>query len=63
MLDGVASSNQAKITNDIVNYYENVLLEQFFWRPRLDEIAFDILGGQEIEHLKDHLRSSRSDKY
>ncbi|XP_041009220.1 uncharacterized protein LOC121253280 [Juglans microcarpa x Juglans regia] len=49
MIDGVTSSNQDEISNHVVKYYENVLSEQFSWRPRLDGLTFDVLGSQEVE--------------
>lgn len=44
LADVMTISNQKEIRDHIVNYYENLLLEQFSWRPRLDTLTFNTIG-------------------
>lgn len=46
MVDRSVSPNPTEITNHIVNYYKNLLLEKFSWRPRLDGLQLDALDSQ-----------------
>lgn len=52
MIDGAASLNQEKIFDQVVNYYENILSEQFSWRLRLHGLSFEVLDSQAVESHK-----------
>lgn len=51
-IDGVVSLNHDEISDHIVHHFESVLTKQFYWRPKVDGLHFNILDLQELEQLE-----------
>ena len=51
-VNGLVSSNQVVIQNHVVQFYESLLLEQYYWRPTLDNLVFDSLDTEEASRLQ-----------
>jgi hypothetical protein len=47
VVNGSLSSNFAEIREHIVQFYNQLYLEQFSWRPNLDGLAFTSIGDDE----------------
>jgi hypothetical protein len=52
MVNGSPSSDPASISEHVVNYYESMFSEPLSWRPRLDNLEFDRLNGDEASSLE-----------
>jgi hypothetical protein len=53
IVNGSSSSDPACFGEHIVNYYESLFTEPLSWRPRLDNLEFDRLNGEEASSLED----------
>jgi hypothetical protein len=53
IVNGSPSSDPACIGEHVVNYYESLFSEPLSWRPRLDNLEFDRLNGEEVSSLED----------
>jgi hypothetical protein len=49
---GSSTSDPTCIGEHIVNYYESLFSEPLSWRPRLDNLEFDRLNGEEASSLE-----------
>jgi hypothetical protein len=47
LVNGSISSDQTEIRDHIVNFYDKLIIEQFYWRPKLDGLAFDSIDEEE----------------
>ena len=52
IVNGSLTSDPACIGEHIVNYYESLFSEPLSWRPRLDNLEFDRLNGEEASRLE-----------
>jgi hypothetical protein len=53
IVDGSPTSDLDSIGEHVVNYYESLFSEPLSWRPRLDNLEFDRLNGEEASSLED----------
>jgi hypothetical protein len=53
IVDGSPTSDLACIGEHVANYYESLFSEPLSWRPRLDNLEFDRLNGEEASSLED----------
>jgi hypothetical protein len=53
IVNGSSTSNLASTGEHVVTYYESLFLEPLSWRPRLDNLEFDRLNGEEASSLED----------
>jgi hypothetical protein len=44
MVNGTASTDHFEISENIVQFYNNLYAKQFSWRPNLDDLSFDSCG-------------------
>ena len=54
-VDGTPKSDPASISDQIVTFYESLFAEPLSWRPRLDNLEFDMLNVEEASSLEDPL--------
>jgi hypothetical protein len=52
IVNGSPTSDPACIGEHVVNYYESLFSEPLSWRPRLDNLEFDRLNGEEVSSLE-----------
>jgi hypothetical protein len=52
IVDGSPTSDPDSIGEHVVNYYESLFTEPLSWRPRLDNLEFDRLNGEEAASLE-----------
>jgi hypothetical protein len=52
LVNGSISSNQSTIRDHIVQFYDNLFLEQFRWRPKLDDLDFYSIDVEEAFWLE-----------
>ena len=48
-----STSDPRIISNHIVNFYDSLFTEPLSWRPRLDNLEFDMLFNSEASSLED----------
>jgi hypothetical protein len=53
IVNGSPTSDPVCIGEHVVNYYESLFSEPLSWRPRLDNVEFDRLNGEEASSLED----------
>jgi hypothetical protein len=53
VVNGSTTSDPTRISDHIVDYYESLFSEPFSWRPRLDNLEFDMLSVEEAASLED----------
>jgi hypothetical protein len=53
IVNGSPTSDPVCIGEHVVNYYESLFSEPLSWRPRLDNLEFDRLNGEEASSLED----------
>jgi hypothetical protein len=53
VVNGTPTSDSTIISNHIVNFYDSLFTEPLDWRPRLDNLEFDMLSGSEASSLED----------
>jgi hypothetical protein len=53
IVNGSPSSDPACISDHIVSFYDSLFTEPLSWRPRLDNLEFDILSNAEAASLED----------
>jgi hypothetical protein len=53
IVNGSSTSDPSSIGEHVVTYYESLFLEPLSWRPRLDNLEFDRLNGEEVSSLED----------
>jgi hypothetical protein len=46
------STNHAEIREHIVQFYDNLYIEQFSWQSKLDDLSFDSIGEVEANWLE-----------
>jgi len=51
-VNGSVSSDQPVIRDHIVQFYETLFSEQYNWRPRMDDLAFNSLDAEETSRLE-----------
>ena len=51
-MNGFPTSDPASIGEHVVNFYESLFSEPLSWRPRLDNLEFDKLNGEEASSLE-----------
>jgi hypothetical protein len=51
--NGSSTLDPASIGEHAVTYYESLFSEPLSWRPRLDNLEFDRLNGEEASSLED----------
>jgi hypothetical protein len=56
IVDGSSTLDPTCIGEHIVKYYESLFSEPLSWRPRLDNLEFDRLNGEEASSLKAPLK-------
>jgi hypothetical protein len=52
IVNGTPTSNSAVISDHIVNFYDSLFTEPLGWRPRLDNLEFDMLFDSEACSLE-----------
>jgi hypothetical protein len=52
MVNGSPTSDPTSIGDHVVNYYKSLFSEPLSWRPRLDNLEFDRLNGEEATSLE-----------
>ena len=52
-VNGVDASDLDIISNHIVNFYESLFSKPLSWRPRLDNLEFDVLNVDEATSLEE----------
>jgi hypothetical protein len=52
MVNGSPTSDPTRIGDHVVNYYKSLFSEPLSWRPRLDNLEFDRLNGEEAASLE-----------
>jgi hypothetical protein len=52
MVNGSPTSDPTSIGDHVVNYYKSLFSEPLSWRPRLDNLEFDRLNGEEAASLE-----------
>jgi hypothetical protein len=52
MVNGSPTSDPTSIGDHVVNYYKSLFSEPLSWRPRLDNLEFDRLNGEEASGLE-----------
>jgi hypothetical protein len=53
VLNGTSTSDPTIISNHIVNFYNSLFTEPLSWRPRLDNLEFDMLLVSEASSLEE----------
>jgi hypothetical protein len=53
IVNGLFTFDPASISDHIVNIYESLFSEPLSWRPRLDNLEFDMLNVEEVSSLED----------
>jgi hypothetical protein len=53
IVNGSVSSDPNTINSHIVNFYESLFSEPSSWRPRMDNLEFEVLSGEEAASLED----------
>jgi hypothetical protein len=53
IVDGLPTSDPAVISEHIVDYYNSMFTEPLSWRPRLDNLEFDMLNDIEATSLEE----------
>jgi hypothetical protein len=51
-VNGSISSDQQVIRDHVFHFYESLFAEPLPWRPRMDNLAFDILDAAEASSLE-----------
>jgi hypothetical protein len=51
-INGSPSSNQDMIRDHAVQFYESLFSEECNWKPRLDNLDFDMLDAGEVDWLE-----------
>jgi hypothetical protein len=54
LVDGTISTNRLEISENIGQFYKNLYIEQFDWRPLLDNLSFDSISESEVIWLERH---------
>ena len=52
LVHGSIFSDQTKIRDHIVQFYDRLFIEQFSWHPKLDGLAFDSIDDEEASLLE-----------
>jgi hypothetical protein len=52
LIDGTISTNRAKISERIAQFYKMLYTKQFIWRPLLDGLSFDSIDEVEASWLE-----------
>jgi hypothetical protein len=52
-VNGVDTADPDTISNHIVNFYESLFSEPLSWRPRVDNLEFDVLSTDEVSSLEE----------
>jgi hypothetical protein len=52
-VNGLSTSDPAIISDHIVNFYESLFSELLSWRPRVDNLEFDVLNTEDVSNLED----------
>ena len=52
-VNGSSTSDSAIISNHIINFYESLFSEPLSWRPRVDNLEFDVLNADKVSSLED----------
>jgi hypothetical protein len=52
VVNGTETSDPAIISDHIVNFYDSLFTEPLGWRPRLDNLEFDMLSDYEASNLE-----------
>jgi hypothetical protein len=47
------TSDPTIVSNHIVNFYDSLFTEPFSWRPRLDNLEFDMLSDSNASSLEE----------
>jgi hypothetical protein len=53
VLNGTSTSDPTIISDHIVNFYNSLFTEPLSWRPRLDNLEFDMLSVSEASSLEE----------
>jgi hypothetical protein len=53
LVNGYSTSDPASIGEHVVSYYDSLFSEPLSWRPRLDNLEFDSLNGEEASSLEE----------
>jgi hypothetical protein len=53
VVNGMSTSDPATISDHIVNFYDTLFTEPLSWRPRLDNLEFDMLSDVEASSLEE----------
>jgi hypothetical protein len=53
IVDGTPTSDPASISDHIVTFYESLFTEPLSWRPKLDNLEFDMLNVEKASSLED----------
>lgn len=59
LVDGTISTNRLEISENIVQFYKNLYIEQFDWRPLLDNLSFDSISESKVIWLERHFEDGR----
>lgn len=51
-IDGLVSSDYSMIKDHIIQYYEDLLSDQFAWRPKLDGLSFEAIDQSSAAWLE-----------
>jgi hypothetical protein len=54
-VNGLSTFDLVIIRNHIVNFYESLFSEPLSWRPRVDNLEFDVLNADEASNLEEPL--------
>ena len=52
LVNGLVSFDQPVIKDRVVQFYKTLFSEQYNWRPRLDDLAFNSLDEEEASRLE-----------
>jgi hypothetical protein len=53
VVNGTPTSDPTMVGNHIVNYYDSLFTEPLNWRPRLDNLEFDMLSNSDASSLEE----------
>jgi hypothetical protein len=64
VVDGSLSSDSIEIREHIVQFYFQLYLERFSWRPKLDHLSFNFIGKRfEQSEVYEVVRNLNGDKF
>jgi hypothetical protein len=53
VVNGIPTSDPTIVSNHVVNFYDSLFTEPLSWRPRLDNLEFDMLSSYEASSLEE----------